>query len=52
MWAKFDWVRGPRIGERKAVLFCARVAWSRFRVVLPTWDPRTLPTALSCIDSA
>jgi transposase len=50
MWAQFDWGTGPRIGERKTVLFCAWVAWSRFRVVIPTWD-RTLATALSCIDA-
>jgi hypothetical protein len=26
------------------------VAWSRFRVVIPTWD-KTLPTTLACIDA-
>jgi hypothetical protein len=31
------------------VLFCAWLAWSRFRVVIPTWD-RTLPTVLACLD--
>jgi transposase len=50
MWAQFDWGTGPRIGGRKTVLFCAWFAWSRFRVVIPTWD-RTLPTALGCIDA-
>lgn len=50
MWAQFDWGTGPRIGGRKTCLFCAWFAWSRFRVVIPTWD-RTLPTALSCIDA-
>jgi transposase len=32
-----------------AVLFW--LAWSRFRVVISTWD-RTLPTLLSCVDTA
>lgn len=50
MWAQFDWGTGPVIGGRKTCLFCAWLAWSRFRVVIPTWD-RTLGTALSCIDS-
>ena len=50
MWAQFDWGTGPVIGGRKTCLFCAWLAWSRFRVVIPTWD-RTLPTALSCIDA-
>jgi hypothetical protein len=31
------------------LLFCAWLAWSRFRVVIPVWD-RTLPTVLSCLD--
>ena len=33
------------------MLFCLWLAWSRFRVVIPTWD-RTLPTLLACIDTA
>ena len=50
MWAQFDWGTGPRIGGRKTCLFCAWFAWSRYRVVISTWD-RTLPTALGCIDA-
>ncbi len=41
MWLQFDWGEGPRITGRRTNLFCAWVAWSRFRVVIPTWD-RTL----------
>ena len=41
---------GPTIGGRPTLLFCAWLAWSRFRVVLPTWD-RTLPTLLGCLDA-
>jgi hypothetical protein len=43
MWAQWDWGEGPRIGGRRTNLFCAWLAWSRHRVVIPTWD-RTLPT--------
>ena len=50
MWLQFDWGAGPMIGGRATLLFCAWLAWSRFRVVVPTWD-RTLPTVLSCLDA-
>lgn len=50
MWAQFDWGTGPVVAGRKTCLFCAWLAWSRFRVVIPTWD-RTLGTALACIDA-
>ena len=51
MWAKWDWGEGPRIGGRRTNLFCAWLAWSRHRVVIPTWD-RTLPTVIGCLDRA
>lgn len=50
MWLQFDWAEGPRVNGRKTSLFCAWLAWSRFRVVLPTWD-RKLGTLLSCLDA-
>src|SRR6266576_883685 len=50
MWCQFDWGEGPRVAERRTYLFCAWLAWSRFRVVIPTWD-RTMGTLLACIDS-
>jgi transposase len=50
LWLQFDWGDGPRINGRKTLLFCAWLAWSRFRVVIATWD-RTLPTLLGCLDS-
>jgi transposase len=55
LWLQFDWGWGPKVpgldGEpRQTLLFCAWLAWSRFRVVLPTWD-RTLPTVISCLDT-
>jgi transposase len=51
MWAQWDWGSGPAIGGRATLLFCAWLAWSRFRVVIPTWD-RTLPTLIGCLDRA
>lgn len=50
MWLQFDWGAGPTVGGRATLLFCAWLAWSRFRIVIPTWD-RTLPTVLACLDS-
>jgi transposase/uncharacterized membrane protein len=51
LWLQFDWGEGPRIGGRRTLLFCAWLAWSRFRIVLPVWD-RTLPSLLACLDQA
>lgn len=49
MWAQWDWGTGPMVGGRATNLFCAWLAWSRFRVVIPTWD-KTLPTVIGCLD--
>ena len=51
MWCQFDWGEGPLIGGRRTWLFCAWLAWSRFRVVIPTWD-RTMGTLVACLDAA
>ncbi|WP_089303580.1 Mu transposase domain-containing protein, partial [Haloechinothrix alba] len=50
LWLQFDWGQGPRIGGRATYLFCAWLAWSRFRVVLPSWD-RSLGSLLACLDA-
>jgi transposase len=50
MWLQFDWGKGPLIDGRPTLLFCAWLAWSRFRVVIPTWD-RTLGSLLACLDT-
>jgi transposase len=49
-WLQFDWGDGPRVNGRRTYLFCAWLAWSRYRVVLPTWDCR-LGTLLACLDA-
>ena len=48
-WVQFDWGWGPTVNGRQSLLFCAWLAWSRFRIVIPVWD-RTLATTLSCLD--
>lgn len=55
LWMQFDWgvgpiVFGPDGRPRATLLFCAWLAWSRYRVVLPTWD-RKLGTVLTCLDA-
>jgi len=55
LWLQFDWGTGPIVfgpdgRSRPTLLFCAWLAWSRFRVVLPTWD-RRLGTLLTCLDA-
>ncbi len=55
LWLQFDWGEGPKIPGpdgrvRGTVLFCAWLAWSRFRVVIPVWD-QTLPTLIACLDA-
>jgi transposase len=50
MWCQFDWGDGPRVDGRRTWLWCAWLAWSRFRVVIPVLD-KTLPTVASCLDS-
>jgi len=55
LWLQFDWGSGPIVfgpdgRPRPTLLFCAWLAWSRFRVVIPTWD-RKLGTLLTCLDT-
>ena len=55
LWLQFDWGYGPMVPGpdgtlRRTMLFCAWLAWSRFRVVIATWD-RTLGTLISCLDA-
>ncbi|MBD0743596.1 IS21 family transposase [Streptomyces sp. CBMA152] len=50
LWLQYDWGDGPTIQGRKTTLWCAWLAWSRFRVVIPVWD-KTLPTITACLDA-
>ena len=51
MWLQWDWGEGPRVGGRRTQLFCAWLAWSRFRLVIPVWDQQ-LGTLTWCVDQA
>lgn len=49
LWFQWDWGTGPSIRGRETNLWCAWLAWSRFRVVIPTWD-KTRASVVACID--
>ncbi|BAH48433.1 putative transposase [Rhodococcus opacus B4] len=53
LWMQFDWGEGPKVpgaggALRSTLLFCAWLAWSRYRVVIPVGD-QTLPTLIACL---
>jgi hypothetical protein len=48
---QFDYGDGPTVAGRRTVLFCAWLAWSRFRVVLPLLD-KTTPSVVMALDRA
>ena len=45
LWMQWDYGDGPRVGRPRTVLFCAWLAWSRFRVVVPLRD-KTMPSVV------
>lgn len=49
MWLQYDYGDGPVIDGVRTVLFCAWLAWSRFRVVIPLRD-KTLPSVFAALD--
>src|SRR5579875_1013175 len=49
LWLQFDYGDGPEVQGVRAVLFCAWLAWSRFRVVVPLRD-KTLPSVVIGLD--
>lgn len=49
LWLQWDYGDGPVVAGRKTVLFCAWLAWSRFRVILALGD-RTLPSVIGAWD--
>jgi transposase len=51
MWAQFDWCDGPLVAGVRTWLFCAWLAWSRYRVVLAVTD-KAVPTLIACLDQA
>jgi len=49
MWLQYDFGDGPVIDGVKTTLFCAWLAWSRFRVVLALRD-KTMPSVFAALD--
>lgn len=49
LWLQWDYGDGPMVAGRKTCLFCAWLAWSRFRVILPLFD-KTLPSVIAALD--
>lgn len=50
MWAQYDFADGPVVDGVKTILFCAWLAWSRFRVVLPLAD-KSQPSVFAALDT-
>lgn len=52
LWMQWDWAgEGPVVAGVEAMLFCAWLAWSRFRVVVPLRD-RTMSSVVIGLDRA
>ncbi len=51
LWLQWDYGEGPVIAGARTALFCAWLAWSRYRVVVPLRD-KTLPSVVIGIDRA
>jgi hypothetical protein len=49
MWLQYDFGDGPLIDGVRTTLFCAWLAWSRFRVVLAIRD-KTMPSVFAALD--
>lgn len=49
LWLQWDYGQGPVVAGVVSQLFCAWLAWSRFRVVLPLRD-KTLPSVIAALD--
>jgi hypothetical protein len=51
LWLQWDYGDGPEVQGVQTVLFCAWLAWSRFRVVVPLRD-KTLASVVIGLDRA
>ena len=49
LWMQWDYADGPMVQGRATVLFCAWLAWSRFRVVVALRE-KTLPSVVMALD--
>jgi hypothetical protein len=51
LWMQWDYADGPTVAGRSTVLFCAWLAWSRFRAVVPLRE-KTMPSVVLGLDRA
>jgi transposase len=51
LWLQWDYAEGPLVEGLRVVLFCAWLAWSRYRVIIPLRD-KTLPSVIAALDAA
>ncbi len=51
MWFQWDFADGPKVNGRATLLYCAWLAWSKSRVIVPIWD-KSLPSVVQCIDTS
>jgi Mu transposase, C-terminal domain len=49
LWMQWDYGDGPVVAGARTVLFCAWLAWSRFRAVVPLRD-KTMPSVVMGLD--
>ncbi|GAB3258368.1 hypothetical protein GCM10027562_20920 [Arthrobacter pigmenti] len=49
LWLQFDYGDGPVVDGAKTVLFCAWLAFCRFRIVIPLLD-KTMPNVFAALD--
>lgn len=48
-WLQYDFGSGPLVDGISVILFCAWLAWSRFRVIIPLSD-KSLPSVIAALD--
>ncbi|MGH8997078.1 MAG: IS21 family transposase [Acidimicrobiales bacterium] len=48
-WLQWDYGDGPMVSGLSTILFCAWLAWSRFRVIIPLAD-RSWPSVVAALD--
>jgi transposase len=50
MWLQWDYGKGPLVEGTQVVLFCAWLAWSRYRFVTPLHD-RSMASVIAALDA-
>jgi len=50
LWLQWDYAKGPDVAGGPSVIFCAWLAWSRYRVLVPMRD-KALPSVIAALDT-